>query len=319
MRMKRVVGVLLLGALNSGCSLGGIAARNLCNEANLFQDTCTEKIQLGRLANQTWEIVRSQSPPCHYSEDYACGFKDGFMDFVDAGGTGEPPPLPPKRYQRLRFQTPQGWKAAEDWYAGFRHGAAVARDSGCRLLVALPGPMPYPSAFGAHPAFAPDGTAPPPPPPATTPGGAPPDAPPAAPPADSTPVLPAPRPLPVGPPRLEGKVPAALPGCQAGEVISKWAPGTHCEGESVLVMPFQPTGSGRFAANRLPAAAPAAPAGQPRPPAVPAGQPVGSFPPPAGPQPLSLGPLPEEPPVGEVRPVSWTPCLTDSPPPDFRP
>jgi hypothetical protein len=323
MRMKQAVWILLLAALNSGCSLAGIAARNLSNEAALFKDACVEKVELGRLANETWQNILSQAPPCRYSLDYEAGFKAGFIDFVDAGGTGEPPPLPPKRYQRLRFQTPQGWKAAEDWFAGFRHGAAVAKESGYRLLVAMPVPMPYPPSFGAHPALPPDGsTAPPPlapPPPA---GAAPPAAPP---PVGSPPVLPPPRQLPAGTPRPEGKAPAAPgsastpTGSQAGVVISNWSPGTHCEPESVLVLPFQPAGSGPSAANRLAPAA--APAGQPPPAAgTPAPKEGGPAPQPAPPpSPPATSQLPAEPKADEVRAVSWFPCLTDSPPPGFRP
>src|SRR5207247_438442 len=119
MRVQRAVGILLLSSLAPGCSLASIAGRNLSNEAALYKDDCIASVQLSRLAEETWQSVCGGSPFGRYSSDYAAGFKDGFVDFVDAGGVGEPPPVPPKRYQRLQYQTPQGWQVAEDWFAGF--------------------------------------------------------------------------------------------------------------------------------------------------------------------------------------------------------
>ena len=46
--------------------------------------------------------------------------------------------LPPERYHRKRYATPEGCKAVEDWYAGFRHGAATAMASGLRSVQVIP-------------------------------------------------------------------------------------------------------------------------------------------------------------------------------------
>src|SRR5205807_2557372 len=73
-----------------------------------------------------------------HSEDYAQGFKDGYAEYLYRGGDGEPPLLPPKRYRHVRYQTPQGYMAAEDWFAGYRHGAAVAHHTGARRWITGP-------------------------------------------------------------------------------------------------------------------------------------------------------------------------------------
>jgi len=77
-----------------------------------------------------------------YSEDYVCGFISGYVDYLDAGGNGEPPAMPPDRYQSFKYKSPQGQKAILDWFAGFRHGAGMARESGMRELIVLPLSLP---------------------------------------------------------------------------------------------------------------------------------------------------------------------------------
>jgi hypothetical protein len=47
---------------------------------------------------------------------------------MELGGTGAPPPIPPRRYWKLKYRTPSGHQSVQDWYAGFRDGAAEARD-----------------------------------------------------------------------------------------------------------------------------------------------------------------------------------------------
>ncbi len=77
--------------------------------------------------------------PCDSFRD---GFVEGFIDYVEAGGTGEPPYLPPLRYRLTHYRTENGIAVIENWYAGFRQGALAARGSGLRELnyVPLPGP-----------------------------------------------------------------------------------------------------------------------------------------------------------------------------------
>jgi hypothetical protein len=72
------------------------------------------------------------------SAEFELGFKDGFTDYLYAGGTGEPPPVPPRCLWNLDYRTPRGRQAADDWFAGFRCGAAVVRENGYREKMLLP-------------------------------------------------------------------------------------------------------------------------------------------------------------------------------------
>ena len=48
------------------------------------------------------------------------------------------PPVPPHRYRRKDYMTPQGYQAIEEWFMGFRHGSSTALASGLRQLVVIP-------------------------------------------------------------------------------------------------------------------------------------------------------------------------------------
>jgi hypothetical protein len=91
-----------------------------------------------QLANQAWAEFRKNCPSPPPPPDFACGFKAGFEDFLDAGGTGEPPAVPPYCYRLSCYQTPEGQRAVDAWFAGFREGAAAARASGLRDLFVVP-------------------------------------------------------------------------------------------------------------------------------------------------------------------------------------
>ena len=64
------------------------------------------------------------------------GFSDG--DYLEAGGTGQPPAMPPRRYWKAVYQSPEGRLAVQDWYRGFAYGAEMAKASGYRQLVTIP-------------------------------------------------------------------------------------------------------------------------------------------------------------------------------------
>ncbi|MDH3716619.1 MAG: hypothetical protein OES79_00735 [Planctomycetota bacterium] len=73
-----------------------------------------------------------------FSVDYARGFEDGFVDFLDAGGTGQPPPVPPRRYWRAKYQTADGQLAIQQWFSGYEDGVRAAQASGYRDFVVIP-------------------------------------------------------------------------------------------------------------------------------------------------------------------------------------
>ncbi len=73
-----------------------------------------------------------------FSPAHEQGFIDGFVDYLYAGGTGEPPPLPPRKFWNSHFQNPDGYQATIDWFHGFKHGSSAAQSSGLRQYVTIP-------------------------------------------------------------------------------------------------------------------------------------------------------------------------------------
>jgi hypothetical protein len=132
-------------------------ARNVCDEFCDCMDECTEARECRSWAKECWQRICRCKRGAVFSQDYACGFEDGFVTYVWHGGCGEPPPVPPKKYRKARYRTPEGCRAIEQWFAGFRHGVAVARENGFRRLVTGPSSLP--------PLPSPGPDMPPPPPP----------------------------------------------------------------------------------------------------------------------------------------------------------
>lgn len=150
----RVTSFLLLAAAGlaaSGCFLVGQATHVLVSRAARCVEEHAERHRNKRWAEAAWRQVCEGGGA--FSEDYADGFKEGFAVFLFCGGCGEPPPLPPSRYRKLRYQTPQGYRAIEDWFAGYRHGAAAAHEGGFRQLVTGPTALGAPLAPSPLPAL----------------------------------------------------------------------------------------------------------------------------------------------------------------------
>jgi hypothetical protein len=73
-----------------------------------------------------------------FTVDHELGFVDGYVDYLEAGGTGDPPPLPPRRYWKGKYQNPYGYERMQEWFRGYEHGALAARDSNYRMFVTVP-------------------------------------------------------------------------------------------------------------------------------------------------------------------------------------
>jgi len=101
-------------------------------------DDAKSKCLNRRRAQEAWDKVQHGFKEGVYSHDYAAGFKAGYADFLDNGGNGDPPAVPPFRYRLEPHQTPEGLRAIDDWYSGFRHGSAMARASGFRETIVIP-------------------------------------------------------------------------------------------------------------------------------------------------------------------------------------
>jgi len=124
-----------LSILSSGCALLEDATRNTFAAMRTPIAEHREAARNRRWAEEAWGGVCTTGS---YSLDYAQGFKDGYAEYLFRGGDGEPPLVAPPRYRRLTDQTPAGFAAIQDWFHGYRHGAAIARDSGVRQWITGP-------------------------------------------------------------------------------------------------------------------------------------------------------------------------------------
>jgi hypothetical protein len=140
MQIKWVLFLGGLGMVCQGCSPLDHAVRTLIIEPTQYPprlDDLKECARNKKTAERAWaEFQEKQGED--FSEHFERGFKEGYADYLYAGGTGQPPPLPPRVYWRVEFETPEGQKAINDWFAGFSGGAALAAAGGHRELVTLP-------------------------------------------------------------------------------------------------------------------------------------------------------------------------------------
>lgn len=163
----RRTGILLLLALSlasvSCCYTGNVgggwdmftnAIRNLGSEPLRGHDWMVLNFRFKGWAAQAWNETVKAAGEHHYSIDYEKGFKEGFRDYIECGGTGEPPAVPTLCYRTAIFRDPRGQQAVQDWYDGFRHGSQVARESGLRETILVP------LASGVPPAQSPEATTP---------------------------------------------------------------------------------------------------------------------------------------------------------------
>lgn len=130
--------VLGMGMLMPACSMVKNTADNLVTAPIHYPfnlDRCMLKLHSRRFAEDAWRDIQ-HTGPYHDSPDYAKGFKDGFADYLRMGGTGEPPPVPPRKY--WASVTPLGRESALKWFEGFRHGSNVAKQQGLRHLIVVP-------------------------------------------------------------------------------------------------------------------------------------------------------------------------------------
>ncbi len=138
MRPSLLLAILGLCLPATGCQLFVTAPRNVLFELCDRTGNWTEQHRDRKQAHAVWNDHRNANPQHKYSSDYGAGFEDGFVDFIEVGESIEPLTLLPDRYQKVRYQSPQGVQAIEDWVAGFHEGADAARQGGYREQVILP-------------------------------------------------------------------------------------------------------------------------------------------------------------------------------------
>jgi len=127
--------VLLLCFQFTGCAICHDMKRRLFWEPQEFSwpddRTLSLKIYRGQ-AEEIWAQIRQSDPDLRCAQNFEAGFKDGFVDYVFAGGSGDPPPVPPRRYWNVDFRTPGGHAVANQWTEGYRLGVRTARERGFR-------------------------------------------------------------------------------------------------------------------------------------------------------------------------------------------
>lgn len=206
MGWKSVACVGLMTPL-AGCNLVHYAGHNLTNEPVSRVDEHKLQSRLRSESAATWREVCHQYPSRTFTPEFADGFQDGFVDYLDRGGEPKPPAMPPLKYRRSKYLTPEGHARVRDYFCGFKYGAEVAAASGNRQYLVVPVLLPEQKPF--QPLNIVRLPAPPDP-----------DAPDGPPPATPSPTAPAPQPLtpptaplqkaPAAPP-AKGPTPAAPP------------------------------------------------------------------------------------------------------------
>jgi hypothetical protein len=94
---------------------------------------CRIRAEARNAAEKAWQEIDGGQTYC---KDYQLGFKEGFADYLQYGGNGEPPSIPPRQYWKK--DSIAGRQLGMEWSAGFRTGAAAAKRTGLRDLIVVP-------------------------------------------------------------------------------------------------------------------------------------------------------------------------------------
>ncbi len=117
MLQLRMLLVMQLGLVCCGCGGG-----------TLLPNRCIMDVRDRVLAKGAWHGCGSQ-----YNGPHRGAFKDGFIDGyanVCGGGTGQPPVVPPKKYQSACYSSHAGDSKTIAWFNGFSAGAVAASADG---------------------------------------------------------------------------------------------------------------------------------------------------------------------------------------------
>lgn len=123
----------------TGCTVCQNVHRTVFEEPSRFNwkhDRVRSRELYLQWADQAWRSGAGAEATCN-SPTYLTGFREGFADFVYGGGNGEPPAVPPREFWNADLRNERGQTLAELWFAGYRHGARVAREGGYRDMVVV--------------------------------------------------------------------------------------------------------------------------------------------------------------------------------------
>jgi hypothetical protein len=200
----------------AGCNIAHNAARNIVNEPLVVCTQHSIEHDLRKCARAAWREVRADYPRRAFTEEFRDGFLDGYIDYLDRGGNGSLPAVPPAKYTRhKKYFTENGQCLVKDYFLGFKYGQEIAIATGKRQFLTVPVLLPQeptgPPAFTIEPG--PPAHALPPPMPVPVPPyvGVLPTRPPAPVPVSA---LASPTPLPKlapAPPRPSDRLPTPLP------------------------------------------------------------------------------------------------------------
>lgn len=141
MKLQTAIASALLLCCNAGClSVCNNAYRTLVKEPKQFswrRDRCESRTLYASWAADAWSEQRSSGVECR-SADFVLGFQEGFVEYCYAGGTGEPPPVPPRPYWNSLNRVAPLRTGAYEWFDGYRLGARIAREGGYRDQAVVP-------------------------------------------------------------------------------------------------------------------------------------------------------------------------------------
>src|SRR5262249_15080917 len=104
----RLLWLLALSAAPSGCSWIPYAVHNLAEAPLDVIDGACLRHRFQHQARDAWTQITRADPTHAFSRPYAHGFEEGFVEFLDGDGTGEPPAAPRWCYRTPRYLTPEG-------------------------------------------------------------------------------------------------------------------------------------------------------------------------------------------------------------------
>jgi hypothetical protein len=129
--------LLLVLVSSNGCSFFVYGIKNTINAPYEAIQECAFRHRLRNVARSALENICAEEGHA-YSKPFARGFEDGFVDYIDANGNGEPPAMPPAWLRRGLLRSEGGQSDIQDWFAGFRRGAHFAHENGLREKAIMP-------------------------------------------------------------------------------------------------------------------------------------------------------------------------------------
>lgn len=136
-RGARLLVLAALTALHPGCAYY-YGTCNTLHEPVYETEYLYGKARNWWVACLAYRAYVNQHPDLPCSKDFGKGFRKGVQDYLMYGGDPEPPPMPPICYWSKHYQFPEGHRAIEDWFEGYRHGTAWTMEAGFRNLIVVP-------------------------------------------------------------------------------------------------------------------------------------------------------------------------------------